>query len=452
MRSPFFRTSGFRTIIVQVLIVGSALWIFYFLATQAVHNLSELGIRTGFRFLEEKANFFIGEGLPLPRLERGLLSFAAAVLVAVVSVWLLSAWARAQGRTVSGDFRLVVLRLVLLFGIPGLTLYATGDTIHTEAFTEDNSMGEALIVGISNTIRIAILTFPLTTLIGLLVAVMQLSDNWLFRVLGRIYVELMRNLPFMLHIFLWYFGVLAIVPSLRNSINIGDMIFINKRGVFLPDIVPQPGFYFFLTSVIVSSVIVYLMINFNRHFHKKPYGSPILLYTALIFVTLPVISVLMNGPPFSLTYPILKGFAMRGAMVLTPEYVALALAISIYNSSFVAEIIRGGIQSVSRGQVEAATALGLRKSQTFKFVVFPLALRSIIPPMISRYLGLIKASSLGVAVGYPEIVGVATLIEFETGQALEVVVLTMAFYLTLALATATLLNWYNARIQLVGGN
>ena len=449
MRSSFFLNSRFRAIIVQVVIVGSALWIFYLLASQAAHNLSELGIKSGFRFLGERAGFFIGEGLPLPRLERGLLSFAAAVLVAAFSVWLLSAWARAKGRTVGGDFRLVVLRLVLLFGIPGLTVYATGDTIRTEAFTQDSSMGEALIAGISNTIRVALLTFPLTTLIGLLVAIMRLSNNWLFRALGRIYVDLIRNLPFLLHIFFWYFAILATVPSLQNSINIGDTIFINKRGIFLPDIVPLPGVTLFFTSIIISSVVVYLMIIYNRIYLKNTYNRlPIFLYAALIYVTIPAISVLIKGPPFSLTYPVLDGFSMRDATVLTPEYFTLVIAISLYGSTFVAEIIRGGVQSVPRGQVEAATALGLRKSQIFRLVVFPLTLRVIIPPMISRYVGLIKGSSLGVVVGYPEIVGVAMLVEFETGQALEVVVVTMAFYLTIGLATATLMNRYNARIQL----
>ena len=450
--ASFLRSAGFRALVYQVLIVGSVLGTGYVLGRRAVERLGELGIKSGFGFLDNRAGFNIGERVPIPVLEEGLLYFLATVFGAILGVWLMSRWAASKGRTVAGDVRLAVLSVCLLFGVPGIVLYATSDTIQTEHFTADSTFRDALIIGIFNTIRVCVIAIALSTLVGLVVALMRLSPNWVLRALGRGYVECVRNIPFLLHLFFWYFGVLRSLPTVRNSVSIADIVFINNRGVYLPDPVPQPGLGLFCAAMLLTFILIYFLVRHARRIHEQRVRRiPVFWYSAALLVALLGAAVWTTGPPVSFTYPVLKGFNFRNAMVLTPELATLMVAMTVYHGAYAAEVIRSGIQSVDRGQIKAAHSLGLRRRHIFRFVVLPQSIRVIIPPMISRYLGLIKSSSLGVAVGYPEIVSIGRSIEYATGQAIEVVILTMAFYLILALTISIWMNWYNARVQLVTG-
>ena len=262
-------------------------------------------------------------------------------------------------------------------------------------------------------------------------------------------MELIRNLPLLLHLFFWYFAVLRSLPSVRQSLSVGDMVFINNRGVYVPDPLAEPGLAPFAIAVAVALFVVYLVVRIGRDVAEKTGRRlPVVALSMVALVGIPGLAVLFHGAPLSFTTPVLKGFNFRDALVLTPEFATLIVALTVYHGAYAAEVIRSGIQSVPHGTVEAARSLALPKRHVFRFVVMPLAFRVIIPPMISRYLGLIKSSSLGVAVGYPEIVSIGNSIEYATGQSIELVILVMAFYLSISLTISIWLNWYNARVQL----
>lgn len=442
------RNVAIRAVVYQVLIVGTVAVLAWLLVRQALHRLAELGIRSGFGFLDNRAGFDIGERLPIPVLEAGLVHFVVAVAGAAVLVLLVSRWQKARDR--EGDTWLSALKCALLFGLPALSVFSTGDSIRFEDYTADSRFADALVVGIINTVRVSVLALVLATLTGLVIALMRLSPNWVLRTLGMVYVEVTRNLPLLLHLFFWYFGVIRALPAARDSLAIGQAVFINNRGIYLPDPHAESGAGAFFAMLIAGAVCAWLYAGHARRREEQTgHGPPVLLpCLALLLVPCAIVWGWL-GAPLSFTLPVLKGFNFRDALVLTPEFAMMVVALTVYHGAYTAEIIRAGILSVPRGQTEAARSLGLGGHHTFRFVVLPQAIRTILPPMISRYLGLIKSSSLGVAVGYPEIVSIGHSIEFATGQAIELVALTMAFYLTLALTISIWLNWYNARVQLV---
>ncbi|MEP0070581.1 amino acid ABC transporter permease [Pyruvatibacter sp.] len=318
-------------------------------------------------------------------------------------------------------------------------------------YTEESSYGRAFFVGLLNTLIVAFFGIILATVIGFLVGIGSLSRNWLIRQICVAYVEVMRNIPLLLHLFFWYFGVLRAVPGPRESLNFLDSIFVNNRGIYFPRPEGGDGFGLVLILVAIGIAASFFIARWARK-RREQTGQPFpVLYWSLgLIVGLPLAVFLLLGMPLTFDYPALKGFNFRGGIVMIPEFISLVLALSIYTAGFIAENVRSGIQSVSKGQTEAAYALGIQPGPTMRLVIIPQAMRVIIPPLTSQYLNLTKNSSLAVAIAYPDLVSVfAGTVLNQTGQAVEILFLTMSVYLTLSIITSILMNWYNSRIALV---
>jgi general L-amino acid transport system permease protein len=319
-------------------------------------------------------------------------------------------------------------------------------------YSEISSNWRVFWVGLLNTILVAVVGIALTTILGFVIGLARLSSNWLVARLGTVYIEVIRNTPVLLQILFWYFAVLQALPQPRDSIAfVGDLFFLNNRGLYLPKPIFEPGFGWVALAFVGALAAVIVIAHWARR-RREATGEPFhTVYVGLgLLIGLPLLAYLLTGAPLTFEHPEMGRFKLQGGLVLLPELVALTLALSIYTAAFIAEIVRAGILSVSHGQIEAAHALGLKHDQTLRLVVIPQALRVIIPPLTSQYLNLTKNSSLAVAIGYPDFVNVFMgIVLNQTGQAVEVIAMTMAVYLTLSLLTSALMNWYNRRIALV---
>ena len=318
-------------------------------------------------------------------------------------------------------------------------------------YSETSTYGRTFVVGLLNTLLVTALGILLATLLGFIVGVARLSRNWLVAKLAAAYIEIFRNIPLLLQIFFWYFAVLRALPSPRQSMQLGDSVFLNLRGLYLPRPLPEPGFGWVAAAFAVAIVASVVIARWARR-RQEATGQPFhTFYTALgLIVGLPLLAFLATGAPLGWELPVLQGFNFKGGIPVIPELTALVLALSIYTAAFIAEIVRAGILAVSHGQTEAAHALGLRPTLTLRLVVIPQALRVIIPPLTSQYLNLTKNSSLATAIGYPDLVNVfAGTTLNQTGQAVEVIAMTMGVYLAISLSISMLMNWYNKRKQLV---
>ena len=306
-------------------------------------------------------------------------------------------------------------------------------------------------VGLLNTLLVAAIGIVLATILGFVIGLARLSSNWLVARLATVYIEIIRNVPLLLQILFWYFAVLQALPQPRDSMAFGGLFFLNNRGFYSPEPIFEDGFGWVLLATAVAIAAAAGIARWARR-RREATGQP--FHTALVVlglvVGLPLVALLLTGWPISFAHPEMGRFKLQGGMVMLPELVALVLALSIYTAAFIAETVRAGVLAVSHGQIEAAHALGLKHGQTLRFVVIPQALRVIIPPLTSQYLNLTKNSSLAVAIGYPDFVNVFTgIVLNQTGQAVEVIAITMAVYLTLSLLTSAFMNWYNRRIALV---
>ncbi|HWL71171.1 MAG TPA: amino acid ABC transporter permease [Geminicoccus sp.] len=312
------------------------------------------------------------------------------------------------------------------------------------------SFGRAFLVGLLNTALVAVCGIVLATIIGFLVGIGRLSRNWLIARLCTTYVEILRNIPILLQLIFVYTLLVSVLPAPRESLSIGETVFLNTSGLFVPRVIPLAGAGLFFLSIPVAVVLAWLFARWARIRRERTGQSlPRNWITLLILIGLPLLTFLATGRPIELEYTTIGRFRPQGGFALQPEFVALVLGLSIYTASYIAEIVRSGILAVGKGQIEAASALGLDHSQTLRLVVVPQALRVIVPPLTSQYLNLTKNSSLGVAVGYPDLFSVAGTINNQTGQAVEVIAITMAVYLLFSLITSAFMNWYNARIALV---
>ena len=318
-------------------------------------------------------------------------------------------------------------------------------------YSEESSYGQAFLVGLLNTLLVSGLGILLATVLGFLIGVARLSRNWLLSRLAAAYIEVFRNIPLLLQLFFWYFAVLRALPAPRASLAVGDAIFLNIRGLYLPKLLPEPAFWWTPAAFLAAVVGVLLLVRWAHRRQDKTGAAFHTVYASLgLLVGLPLLATAITGFPVTWEYPELRGFNFRGGIVLIPELMALVMALSIYTAAFIAEIVRAGILSVSHGQTEAAYALGLRPGQTLRLVVIPQAMRVIIPPLTNQYLNLVKNSSLAAAIAYPDLVSVfAGTVLNQTGQAIEVIAITMGVYLTISLLIALLMNWYNRRIALV---
>ncbi|MFZ0844188.1 MAG: amino acid ABC transporter permease [Pseudolabrys sp.] len=317
--------------------------------------------------------------------------------------------------------------------------------------SQSSTYGRAFWVGLLNTLLVAGLGIIVATILGFVIGISRLSKNWLVSKAATGYVETIRNIPLLLQLLFWYNAVLKALPEMRDSFRIPGGILINNRGLFTPQPIFGPGFHwvtiaFFLG--IVGSVVFYFWARKRQE--KTGRQAPGFLVTLGLVIGVPVVVLLLAGFPLSFDFPQGGRFNISGGVEILPEFAALLFGLSIYTASFIAEVVRAGILSVSRGQTEAAFSLGLRPRPTLRLIVVPQAMRVIIPPLTSQYLNLLKNSSLAVAIGYPDLVQVFTgTVLNQTGQAVEVVAITMAVYLSISLTTSLLMNLYNSRIALV---
>ncbi|MBL4829347.1 MAG: amino acid ABC transporter permease [Aliivibrio sp.] len=317
-------------------------------------------------------------------------------------------------------------------------------------YDETYSYARTFYVGLINTLVVSFLGIICATFLGFFIGISRLSTNWLISRMAAVYIEIFRNIPLLLQIFFWYF-VLQSLPSTRQSLSIGEAVFLNVRGLFLPKPIFETGSTIICIALVIGIIGTFLYRSWaTKKQELSGQRSPILKVSLGLIVGLPLVAFFISGMPISIEYPALKGFNFRGGYSFIPELAALMIALSVYTASFIAEIVRSGINAVSYGQTEAAMALGLPKKRTLKLVVIPQALRIIIPPLTSQYLNLTKNSSLAMAIGYPDLMSVfgGTTLN-QVGQAIEIILMTMAVYLTISLVTSMLMNIYNRKVALV---
>ena len=312
--------------------------------------------------------------------------------------------------------------------------------------------GYAFWVGIVNTIRVALIGIVLATVIGIVVGVARLSSNWLVKKLAGIYVEVIRNIPLLVQLFFWYFAVmLTALPLVGDSIRLPGLIHLTRRGVYIPWATATESFstwMFYVIGGLALAIIVYVLRRTQLKRAERP-GFPI-AWAGMVFILIAFAGwFLTSGNPLALTVPVLKKFNFTGGLWLSTSFTALLMGLSVYTGAFIAEIVRAGILAVSKGQIEAAKAVGLKRAQVLRLVVMPQALRVIIPPLTSQYLNLTKNSSLAILIGYYDLMNVGTTIFNQTGRAVEMILLIMASYLTMSLLTSLLMNYYNRRMKLV---
>ncbi|MGY4253753.1 His/Glu/Gln/Arg/opine family amino acid ABC transporter permease subunit [Bradyrhizobium sp. USDA 4516] len=316
-------------------------------------------------------------------------------------------------------------------------------------YTPKNTYLRAFIVGVVNTLRVAVIGIVLATVIGTLVGIARLSSNWLLARLAAVYVEVLRDLPLLLQLLFWYV-LMQGLPAARQAWKPVDGVYLSNRGLVLPS-VPLHEANGWTLAALVAGVIVFLIVRRRLIAQQMLDGKarPAWPYALGLIIALPALVSWLLGASWSVMLPELRGFNFVGGLTLAPEYFALLIALVTYTSAFIAEIVRSGIQAVPRGQSDAAKALGLKRSFVLQHIVLPQALRVIIPPMTSQYLNLTKNSSLAVAVGYQDIVSIANTTLNQTGQAIESIALIMMVFLTISLGISLFMNWYNARIALV---
>lgn len=318
-------------------------------------------------------------------------------------------------------------------------------------YTSSSSFLQVYWVGLQNTLVLAVIGVFFATIIGFIMGVARLSNNWVISKIAYWYVEIMRNIPLLLQIFIWYKGVLATLPTSKNSIDLGLFGFLNTKGLFAPLFVFGEGSNLMGWALLLAIAITFVI---NRWAKKRQMATgerfPVFWTGLGLIVSLPLLAYFIMGQPVTTEYPTAGNFGPRGGMRVIPEFIALILALSLYTAAFIAEIVRAGILAVNRGQTEASYALGLRPGQTLRLNIIPQALRVIIPPLTSQYLNLTKNSSLAVAIAYPDLTAVfAGTALNQTGQAVEIVGMTMLTYLAISLVTSLFMNWYNAKNSLV---
>jgi general L-amino acid transport system permease protein len=387
-RASLFYDPRVRGFLSQAVLVAVIAFLFYEAATNAIDNLRRARIASGFGFLNNTAGFDVSQSL---------IPFSAAA----------------------------------------------------------STYADAFVVGLLNTLVVAAIGVVFATILGFIIGIARLSKNWVVRKVAMVYVEVVRNLPLLLQLLFWYNAVLAPLPSPRESINVADSFFLNNRGLFLPrPILTDLAWLIPLVFVIGIVASIAFRVWAKRVQEQTGRQYPVGLTALALILGLPalvwfVLAVIGNSP-ITFDMPQQQRFNLRGGMQVLPEFVALLLGLVIYTAAFIAEIVRAGILAVSKGQTEAAYSLGLRPGLTTRLVIIPQAMRVIVPPLTSQYLNLTKNSSLAVAIGYPDLVQVfmGTVLN-QTGQAVEVVTITMAVYLTISLVTSFVMNIYNRRVAIV---
>lgn len=319
------------------------------------------------------------------------------------------------------------------------------------AYDQTSSYGRTFFVGLLNTLLVSGLGIVLATILGFIIGIARLSRNWLISKLAAAYIEIFRNIPLLLQILFWYFAVFLNLPPPSEALSLGDAVFLTQRGLYLPQPMAQSGFGWTVFAFLAAAVASYFLVRWSRRRQDRT-GQlfPAFMVSLALLILVPLGAFMVTGRPLAWTVPALEGFNFTGGLSVIPELGALLAALSIYTAAFIAETVRAGILAVSHGQTEAASALGLRRSWTLRLVILPQAMRVTIPPLTSQYLNLTKNSSLATAIGYPDLVSLfAGTTLNQTGQAVEVMAMTMAVYLAISLVISFFMNWYNARMALV---
>jgi general L-amino acid transport system permease protein len=316
-------------------------------------------------------------------------------------------------------------------------------------YQSTDTYGQAFLVGLLNTLFVSVVGIVLATILGIIVGVARLSPNWLVSKIAAGFVELMRNTPLLVQLFIIYFAIFLQLPSVSDSLAWGDGIFLNQRGVFVPAPQAQAGFVAWVMVVGVGLAIAIGagIVAGRRELDGRP--VPGLRLAGIGAFALLVVAGWVVIGPFAFELPVRERFNFAGGLRLSPEFSALLVGLVIYTAAFIGEVVRGGIQAVRRGQVEAARALGLSEGQTLRLVIFPQAMRIIVPPLTSQYLNLAKNSSLAIAIGYPDLFKVGQTMANQTGQPVPVIILVMSTYLAISLVTSLFMNLYNRRVQVL---
>ena len=320
-------------------------------------------------------------------------------------------------------------------------------------YQASDSYGRAILVGLVNTLVVSALGIVLTTIVGVIAGIARLSSNWLISRFATAYVGVIRNTPLIIQLMFWYFGIILQLPAVKEAVALPGPIYLTRRGVYMPWFETQPTFdawSIYIWIALVSLVLIWFIFRWNQNRS----GLPVPLWWYLAYLLVPFLIlwvglILQSEPPLQENIPVLTGLNFKGGLRLTPEFAALLFGLVVYTGAFIAEIVRAGIQAISRGQLEAARSLGLSTGQALRLIVFPQALRIIIPPMTSQYLNLAKNSSLAIAIGYPDLFSIASTVGNQTGAVVEVVLIMMLSYLSMSLFTSLLMNIYNNRVRLV---
>lgn len=372
--------------------------------------------------------------------KRGIASQAVVGLALIAVVWFLA------DNMLANQARLgVPMSLRFLDSPAGFQLSFAAISV-----TLDSPISRILLVGALNTLLVSAITAVFATILGLIIGITRLSNNWLMSRLAGCYIELLRNTPLLLQLVFWYSGVVAVLPVVKNSLSLFEVIFLNKKGLYIPEPVFQPGAGLIFIGFIVAVVASVFLRRWARK-RQEATGErfPAISVSIALILGLPFITSFALGHPVEWNVPVLGGFNFSGGLAFQPEVVALILGLGLNSSAFIAEIIRGGILAIGHGQTEAALAVGLKPRWSLRLVVIPQAQRIVIPPMVSQYLNVVKNSTLAGFIGYPDLFSVIGTSQNQTGRAIECITILMVFYLSVSLAISAVLNWYNKRVALV---
>ncbi|GIT07425.1 MAG: amino acid ABC transporter permease [Pseudomonadota bacterium] len=315
------------------------------------------------------------------------------------------------------------------------------------SYSPTDTHTRAGIVGLLNTLLVAVSGVVIATILGFTMGILRLSNNWLINRIVYVFLEFTRNVPVLLHILFVYGIFLYTLPVPKKAINISDTVFLSNRGFYTPAPVFEDGFEYVLIAILVAVLIVF----FFKHWAKKIQDTtgkiyPVFYVSVSILIGLPLLTFFISGSPLSMDMPAMKGFNFKGGTSIKPEYIALTFALSYYTSCFIAEIVRGGVLAISKGQTEAAHGLGLRPNRTLQLIVIPQALRVIIPPLCSQYLNLTKNSSLAIAIGYMDVVAtIGGITLMQTGKEMETMIILLLVYLFISLVISAFMNWFNSK-------
>ena len=336
----------------------------------------------------------------------------------------------------------------------GFLSYPAGYDITFQPFisySPTDTHTRAGLVGLLNTLLVAFSGVIIASILGFTMGILRLSSNWLVNRIVYVFLEFTRNVPVLLHILFVYGIFLYTLPVPKKAINISDTVFLSNRGFYTPAPVFEDGFGYVLISIMAAILIVFFFKRWARKVQDTTGRIyPVFYISLAILIFLPLFTFFISGSPLSMEIPAMKGFNFKGGTSIKPEYIALTFALSYYTSCFIAEIVRGGVLAVSKGQTEAAHGLGLRPNRTLQLVVIPQALRVIIPPLCSQYLNLTKNSSLAIAIGYMDVVAtIGGITLMQTGKEMETMIILLLVYLVISLVISAFMNWFNRKMALV---